>query len=73
LGGVELVDVLGFFSSMDNPPLVKNNFRLVRPYAIKDLSIRYADDRLANRLRKQYNYANSGHAKLVRRVNGDLI
>jgi hypothetical protein len=44
VGGVEFVDVLGFFSSMDNPPLVKNNFRSVRPYAIKDLSISYADN-----------------------------
>ncbi len=38
LGGVEFVDVLGFFSSMDNPPLLKNNFRSVRFHAIKDLS-----------------------------------
>ena len=68
--GVEFVDVLGFFSSMDNPPLVKNNFRSVRPYAIKDLSISYADNRLASGLRKQYNYANSEHAKLIRRANG---
>src|SRR5712691_2447659 len=44
VGGVEFVDVLGFFSSMDNPPLVKNNFRSVCPYAIKDLSISYADN-----------------------------
>ena len=73
VGGVEFVEVLGFFSSMDNPPLVKNNFRSVRPYAIKDLSISYADNRLASGLRKQYNYANSEHAKLIRRANGDLI
>ena len=73
LGGVELVDVLGFFSSMDNPPLIKNNFRSVRPYAIKDLSIRYADNRLARGVRKQYNYANSEQAKLIRRANGEPI
>src|SRR5438445_5079971 len=72
-GGVEFVDVLGFFSSMDNPSLVKNNFRSVRPYAIKDLSIRYADNRLAIGLRKQYNYANSEQAKLIRRANGEPI
>ena len=71
MGGVEVVDVLGFFSSMDNPPLVKNNFRSVRFYAIKDLSISYADNRLDACLRKQYNYANSEHAKLIRRANGE--
>src|SRR5437899_3088783 len=68
VGGVEFVDVLGFFSSMDNPPLVKNNFRSVRPYAIKDLSISYGEISLDTGLRKQYNYANSGHAKLIRRA-----
>jgi hypothetical protein len=73
VGGVVFVDVLGFFSSMDNPSLVKNNFRSVCPYAIKDLSISYADNRLASNVRKQYNYANSEQAKLIRRANGDLI
>src|SRR5205807_5979317 len=73
VGGIEFVDVLSFFSSMDNPPLVKNNFRSVRPYAIKDLSIRYADNRLASCLRKQYNYANSDQTKLIRRANGEPI
>src|SRR5713226_4682796 len=73
VGGVEFVDVLGFFSSMDNPPLVKNNFCSVRPYAIKDLSISYADNGMARGLRKQYNYANSEQAKLIRRANGEPI
>src|SRR2546427_8176302 len=73
VGGVGFVDVLGFFSSMDNPPLVKNNFRSVLPYAIKDLSISYADNRMARGLRKQYNYANSGNAELIRRANGEPI
>src|SRR2546427_946561 len=73
VGGVGFVDVPGFFSSMDNPPLVKNNFRSVRPYAIKDLSISYADNRLARGVRKQYNYANSEQAKLIPRANGEPI
>src|SRR2546422_8445793 len=55
-GGV-VVDVLGFFSSMDMSPLLKNNFCSVHLHAIKDLSISYADDRLDTTLRKQYNYA----------------
>ena len=72
-GGAEFVDALGFFSSMDDPPLVKNNFRSVRPYAIKDLSISYADNGMATALRKQYNYANSGNAKPIRRAYDDPI
>ena len=38
VGGVEFVDALGFFSSMDNPRSLKNNFRSLRLHAIKDLS-----------------------------------
>jgi hypothetical protein len=72
-GGTEFVDVLGFFSSMDNPRLLKNNFCSVLPYAIKDLSISYADNRLDTRLRKQYNYANSEQSKPIRRANGEPI
>ncbi len=69
-GGVEFVDALGFFSSMTFPPVLKNNFRSVRLHAIKDLSISYASNEMANGLRKQYNYANSEHAEL-RLVNGE--
>jgi hypothetical protein len=72
-GGVEFVDVLGFFSSMTFSPVLKNNFRSVRFHAIKDLSISYADNRMATALRKQYNYANSGDAKPIRRADDDPI
>ncbi len=72
-GGAEFVDALGFFSSMDKSSVSQEYFWSLRLHAIKDLSISYADNRMANRLRKQYNYANSEHAKLIRRANGELL
>ena len=72
-GGVEFVDVLGFFSSMTFSPVLKNNFRSVRFHAIKDLSISYANNRMASGLGKQYNYADSEHAELIRLVNGEPV
>jgi hypothetical protein len=70
---VEFVDVLGFFSSMTFSPVLKNNFRSVRFHAIKDLSISYANNRMASGLGKQYNYADSEHAELIRLVNGEPV
>jgi hypothetical protein len=58
VGGVEFVEVLGFFSARGDPPLLKNIFCSVRRHAIKDLSIRYASSELHTNLRKQYNHAN---------------